>query len=104
MYHKEEQFGWAVSVWLLILPFIMLIFYLLEIGDNPMPLYILIIFILLFLILFLLFFKLTVVVDSKNIILSYGIGLIRKKIDLKTIKDVKKIKTNWFNGWGIRKI
>ena len=104
MTYKEEQFGWAMNVWILILPFLMLLFYLLEIGDKPMPLFILIISVVFFLIIFLLFFKLTVAVNDKNIIISFGIGIIRKKVSLGDIKEVKKVKTNWYNGWGIRKI
>lgn len=104
MTYKEEQFGWAMNMWILVLPFIMLLFYLLEIGDKPMPLFILIISVVIFLIIFLLFFKLTVAVNDKNVVISFGIGIIRKKISLRDIKEVKKVKTSWYNGWGIRKI
>ena len=104
MTYKEEQFGWAMNVWVLILPFLMLLFYLLEIGDKPMPLYILVIFVVFFLIIFLLFFKLTISVNDKFIVISFGIGIIRKKVALADVKEVKRVKTSWYNGWGIRKI
>ena len=104
MIYKEEQFGWAMNVWILILPFLMLLFYLLEIGDKPMPLFILIISVVFFLIVFLLFFKLTISVNDKFIVIYFGVGLIRKKVDLSDVKEVKRVKTNWYNGWGIRKI
>ena len=93
-----------MNVWILILPFLMLLFYLLEIGDKPMPLFILIISVVFFLIIFLLFFKLTISVNDKFIVISFGVGLIRKKVDLSDVKEVKRVKTNWYNGWGIRKI
>jgi hypothetical protein len=104
MTYKEEQFGWAMNVWILILPFLMLLFYLLEIGDKPMPLFVLIVSVVLFLIIFLLFFKLTVAVNDSNIVISFGVGIIRKKVSLGDINEVKRVKTNWYNGWGIRKI
>jgi hypothetical protein len=104
MTYKEEQFGWAMNVWILILPFLMLLFYLLEIGDKPMPLFVLIVSVVFFLIIFLLFFKLTVAVNDSNIVISFGVGIIRKKVSLGDIKEVKRVKTNWYNGWGIRKI
>jgi hypothetical protein len=104
MTYKEEQFGWAMNVWILILPFLMLLFYLLEIGDKPMPLFVLIVSVVFFLIIFLLFFKLTVAVNDSNIVISFGVGIIRKKVSLGDINEVKRVKTNWYNGWGIRKI
>lgn len=104
MTYKEEQFGWAMNVWILILPFLMLLFYLLEIGDKPMPLFVLIVSVVFFLIIFLLFFKLTIAVNDSNIVISFGVGIIRKKVSLGDIKEVKRVKTNWYNGWGIRKI
>jgi hypothetical protein len=104
MTYKEEQFGWAMNVWILILPFLMLLFYLLEIGDKPMPLFVLIVSVVFFLIIFLLFFKLTITVNDSNIVISFGVGIIRKKVSLGDIKEVKRVKTNWYNGWGIRKI
>jgi hypothetical protein len=104
MTYKEEQFGWAMNVWILILPFLILLFYLLEIGDKPMPLFVLIVSVVFFLIIFLLFFKLTIAVNDSNIVISFGVGIIRKKVSLGDIKEVKRVKTNWYNGWGIRKI
>lgn len=104
MTYKEEQFGWAMNVWILILPFLMLLFYLLEIGDKPMPLFVLIVSVVFFLIIFLLFFKLTITVNDSNIVISFGVGIIRKKVSLGDINEVKRVKTNWYNGWGIRKI
>jgi hypothetical protein len=104
MTYKEEQFGWAMNVWILILPFLMLLFYLLEIGDKPMPLFVLIVSVVFFLIIFLLFFKLTIAVNDSNIVISFGVGIIRKKVSLGDINEVKRVKTNWYNGWGIRKI
>ncbi len=104
MNYKEEQFGWAMNAWILILPFLMLLFYLLEIGDKPMPLYILAIFVVFFLIIFLLFFKLTISVNDKFIVISFGVGIIRKKVPLSEVHEVKRVKTSWYNGWGIHKI
>lgn len=69
-----------------------------------MPLFVLIVSVVFFLIIFLLFFKLTIAVNDSNIVISFGVGIIRKKVSLGDIKEVKRVKTNWYNGWGIRKI
>jgi len=104
MEYKEEQIGWIINSSLLFVIFFMLTLYLLEIGKQPMPLFILLIFILLFFIILLLFYKLSVTVNKQEIVVSFGIGLIRKKVKLENIKSVKKVKNKWYNGYGIRYI
>jgi len=104
MNYKEEQIGWLIVG---ILPFFILLiflFYILQIGDNPIPLSPTIIFIVLAIFSLFLFYKLSVTVDNEYIKIIFGIGLIRKKIPIKDIAGVKKNRSKWYNGWGIRYI
>ncbi len=53
-------------------------------------------------ILALLFHSLTVEVDQENLTLRFGIGLIRKKIPLRTVESVRQARHRWYFGYGIR--
>jgi hypothetical protein len=49
-----------------------------------------------------LFGTLTVTVDRQSLVARFGIGLIRKKIDLSTVRAYEPVRTPWYYGWGIR--
>ncbi|MCK4524197.1 hypothetical protein KAU15_04650 [candidate division WOR-3 bacterium] len=51
-----------------------------------------------------LFATLTVVINEKFLEARFGIGLIKKKFEIKDIKSCTIVKNHWWNGWGIRKI
>ena len=51
-----------------------------------------------------LFHALTVRVSEDRIDLSFGIGLIRKRIAIEDIESSSDVKNRWYYGWGIRKI
>lgn len=51
---------------------------------------------------FLLFFKLSVKVTEENILLHFGIGLIKRTIPLNSILDVKQVRNQRLMGFGIR--
>lgn len=53
-------------------------------------------------ILFLLFSTLTVEVDRDAVRLRFGIGLIRKRIDLTEVRGWQAVRNPWYRGWGIR--
>lgn len=47
-------------------------------------------------------YKLRVSVEDKQLTLSYGVGLFKKRFDLSDIKNVSMIKNKWYCGWGVR--
>ncbi len=104
MEYKEEQIGWLITGAMIFFIFLMLVFYLLQIGSNPIPLSGMVIFIIIAIIVILMFYKLTVVIDKNHLKVIFGIGLIRKKFRLDEIKTVNKTRSKWYNGWGIRLI
>jgi hypothetical protein len=50
----------------------------------------------------LLFATLTVTVTRDGVLASFGIGLIRKRIDVADIVSFARVRNTWMNGWGIR--
>ncbi|MGV3587775.1 MAG: hypothetical protein ACO1OF_12280 [Adhaeribacter sp.] len=48
------------------------------------------------------FYGLTTKITAEAITVSFGIGLIRKRIKLQRIKTVDTVKSPWYYGWGIR--
>ena len=102
MNYREDQLGWNFIIILSVFMFVILTLHIFQIGNNPLPLTIAIVFIVFTLILTLLFFRLSVIVNKDYIKIRFGIGLIRKKFNISDISEVKKVRTKWYNGWGIR--
>lgn len=52
--------------------------------------------------LLILFSSLTVVVHEQVLSVFFGPGLIRRRIPLRRIREVRTVRTPWYYGWGIR--
>ncbi len=48
--------------------------------------------------------SLTVRVTQNEIMLSFGIGLVRKRIMVDEIESAQAVQNHWYSGWGIKKI
>jgi len=48
------------------------------------------------------FSTLTVIVRDQVLDVFFGPGLIRRRIPLRRIRDVREVQTPWYYGWGIR--
>jgi hypothetical protein len=73
-----------------------------EVGDRPLgTIGFLVVNAIIFLTYFL-FYGLTTKVNSSTVTISFGIGIIRKNIQLKRIIQVEVVKSPWYYGWGIR--
>lgn len=102
MQHKETQFGWFVIVLMLAVLAFLSSCYFFQWGTNPINLTGYIGLSILFLVCFLLFFKMKTVLDDSHINISYGIGLIQKKIKLDGVKAVRVVRNRWYYGLGIK--
>jgi len=51
----------------------------------------------------LLFYALTVEIDGTHLTFRFGVGLIRKRIPLAEIVNVKPVRNSWLYGWGIHR-
>jgi hypothetical protein len=102
--YKEFTFGWLI--FLAVIPIHILLTYLHinNIGDRPIGTNPFILITLMFILICLLFYGLTTKITSDAITVSFGIGLIRKRIQLQRIRSVTTVKSPWYYGWGIRLI
>lgn len=50
-----------------------------------------------------LFYALTVEIDATHLRFRFGIGLIRQRIPLAEIVEVKPVRNHWLYGWGIHR-
>ncbi len=48
-----------------------------------------------------LFVSLTVRVTDEEMVVSFGVGLVRKRIPLRDIEEVRAVRNPWYYGWGI---
>ena len=100
--YKEFTFGWLVLLGLVPAQIVITYLYLNNMGDKPINTVGFVLFTLLFIITYLLFYGLTTKVGDGFLTVSFGIGLIRKRIQLHRIKKVKTVVNPWYFGWGIR--
>jgi hypothetical protein len=49
-----------------------------------------------------LFGWLTVTVNNEEVMVKFGIGIIRKKIKIKDVKAAVQVRNKWYYGWGMR--
>jgi hypothetical protein len=73
-----------------------------NIGDRPMSTSIYAVITVTLTLTYLLFYGLTTKVTTEKIIVSFGPGIIKKRIELKAVKTVDTVKSPWYYGWGIR--
>jgi hypothetical protein len=68
------------------------------VEPNPIGVAVLIVL----LVCFGLFWALTVEVTDTDLVLKFGVGLIRKKFALSSIVNAAAVRNRWYFGWGIR--
>lgn len=102
--HKEFQFGTLLVITQGMTEILVVSLFMDGSGRAPMSLGIFLLITGILLISVLLFYGMTTVVDQNKIVLSYGIGLIRKTINLSNVRQVDIVKNPWYYGWGIRYI
>jgi hypothetical protein len=100
--YREFTFGWLIFVLVIPIHLLLTYLYIKNIGDRPLGTNGYAVATLTFILICILFYGLTTKITSDTIQVSFGIGLIRKKIPLKRIKAVETIKSPWYYGWGIR--
>lgn len=100
--YKEFTFGWLIFAFIIPIHAVLTYFYLNSPGVNGMGFneYLVVTFV--FILVCILFYGLTTKINSEAIIVSFGVGLIRKKIKLDRIRSVKTVRSPWYYGWGLR--
>ena len=102
--HKEFTFGWLILLFVIPIHLLLTYLYINNIGNRPMDTNGYLGITLVFIVVCLLFYGLTTKITSETITVSFGIGLIRKRIRLKRVNSVHTVKSPWYYGWGIRLI
>jgi hypothetical protein len=54
-----------------------------------------------FLVALILFYQLTITIDDESLCVSFGIGIIRKRVPIAEIVACEPIRIRWWYGWGI---
>ncbi len=96
--YKHTQIG-AISVTSLALAIVMTAAVFVGIPEGRIitgPVFVLLVLALV------LFYALTVEVSSDELLLEFGIGIIRKSIRVTDIRDARVVRNKWYYGWGIR--
>jgi len=100
--YKEFTFGWLIFIFVIPIHLLLTYLHINDIGDRPILTNDYIVITVLFVLICFLFYGLTTKITSDTITVCFGIGLIRKRIQLKRIKTVNTVKSPWYFGWGIR--
>ncbi|MBI5009087.1 MAG: hypothetical protein HZB98_05450 [Bacteroidia bacterium] len=100
--YTKIQFGWVIVIFFVAAIVFMTLAWLYQWGNNPVDKYSFAFFVLLFSGILLNFYCLTVIVDEKQIILKFGIGLYRKKMDLSSVRSAEIVTNPFCYGYGIR--
>lgn len=102
--YKEFTFGWITFISAVPIYLYLTYFHPNRHGHLAIGTTVHLIFTLMIVIICLLFYGLTTKVSSDAILISFGVGLIRKRIKLNRITGITTVTSPWYYGWGIRLI
>ena len=100
--YKEFTFGWLIFACVLPSQGVIIYLFMNNLGDHPIEKLGFVMLTLLFILICLLFYGLTTKIAKGMITISFGIGLIRKRIQLSRIRTIEVVENPWYYGWGIR--
>ncbi len=100
MKYRHTQVGLVIIVLLAVAIVVILLTLLMNIGN--IPILVLTELVIVFVAVLALFYSLNIEIKENVLICSFGVGLIRKKIPLSEIREVRKVENPWYAGWGIR--
>lgn len=101
--YKEFQFGTIVFV--LGLPaHLFLVYTYFSKGGNDMTEPGFIIMNLVMMVIYALFYGMRTRIENHRLVVSFGVGLIWKSVDLSKVKEATNVTSPWYFGWGIRYI
>lgn len=99
---REFQMSWIVIIASGLVLVLITLLFAFQLGTRPIsPLNYLLVFGILSLTVSLMY-GMTTAVTEKEVSISFGFGLIRKRFDVGTIQDVREVTNPWFYGLGIR--
>jgi hypothetical protein len=102
--YREFTFGWLVFAFVIPTYALMIYLYVNGLGDRPFTPGLFILVSAVMVIACLLFSSMTTTVSDEKVVVSFGIGLIRKRIPLSRIMGAETVRSPLYYGWGIRLI
>lgn len=102
--YKEFQFGWMIFIPIISAQVLLAFLYINKLGTRPLDTTSFIAVSTILILALLLSYRMTINVEDKFLTISFGVGLIKKRIEMKRIKSVSAINSPWYFGWGIRLI
>jgi hypothetical protein len=98
----ERQYGWILIMMMVFFLVLMSFVFLLELGSNPLPGLGFALIVVIMVTVIELFYKMETKIDEHEILITYGIGWIKKTIKLDRIATVRVVRNKWYYGLGIR--
>jgi hypothetical protein len=100
--YREFTFGWLLLTIMIPTYALMIYLFVNDLGDRPFTPQAFLLTTISMALACLMFYGMTTIVTDDAITVSFGIGLIRKRILFTRIMDLKTVKTPWYYGRGIR--
>ncbi len=101
MYIEKQGGNWILSI-LAIAVIVMAIVYTFSTEDSMDAIVAVSTFTVISIIVALMFFRLKTEVMDDEVVLTFGIGPVKKRIATNQIKEVSIVRNKWYFGWGIR--
>lgn len=102
--YKHTQYGKLLIAILSLFGIMPIILLFIKTDDKPVPYWAILLVSSIFIITLLLFYKLTITINKERIEAKFGVGIIRRSLNIKDINydTIKEIKTPGYYGIGIR--
>ena len=100
--YSKTQYGKAIISLILVFLLFVIIFYDKLKSSDPAGEIVALSTILVLVLVALLFYRLKVEINDSAITLTFGVGIIKKRIELSQIQSIEAVKNKFWYGWGIR--
>jgi len=101
--YKEIQIFWLAIAFILPNLIFIIVAHFYQLGTKPIPLFATMLGVVVLTLILLAFYKMTIIIDTKAVFVSFGAGgFIKKVITISEIKQIKKVNIHWYFGMGIR--
>ena len=97
IYYRHTQFG-TLTVSVLVAGVVILALVGCVVEWNPVAIGVF----LILLVCVALFYSLTVEISDNHLEIRFGVGIIKKRLDIKDIEKAYPVRNRWYYGWGIR--
>lgn len=101
LFHRNEITWLLIGIFLPIMALIALAYFT-QAGSKPLPLIPFIIIIVIFVIILLMFYRMTITVWEDELLITFGIGMIKIKQSLENLESISRKQTPLLYGLGLK--